>query len=941
MSKAAWTRLPQFERVRGRGWRSAVAVLGGVTLAGCNGGGESDFPEPNQILQRDGALETDLYVQYAQAPAPGVVDTTGQIVERIWTRAYGTQPADPTNPLNEIPGPTLVFRPGDWLQIQLHNQLNKSANPWLEDFQDNVPAHSEDDIEERVPSEVNIPHNANNTNLHVHGLHVDPKDDNVTLLILPEDDDPSNYTPELQRLIPDIRRWWEWEYGYRIPADHLPGTHWYHAHKHGATSTQVENGMAGTLMIRPREESQDIVPGLWSADPRRTHDRVMVLQEIANYGVQQGPGRSLKVSTQASSTDFYTTDWPNITINGEHQPTLTVAPGQTERWRFVDAGANHRTAGYLWVGRLVPPDTISQAFRDSLETITDFNTARTYLTIGGNKGQCPFPDKLRVEIEPFPGTVKLVALDGVTLSEAVDVTYDRPALIGPGNRADLYIQPNEDAAGLFHVNKNYDVLPPQAELATHPNYGDLFAGAAGYWRYQALATCIGGTDVVNVAPGGGDFTQYGDLSHDPCTLGTSFTDFKQPWPHAVNVDGSIKGDSLVSLALAPLIFGRPDSVGVAVTPISGESFAFPGRGWAPTAGGPPSLVDAQVLFTINVEGPAVSGGPSPPSDERLSRLSPTTGDPANTLLMRAVADGSLEPGIPSYVSPITDADIAGTQVVVFDRSGIKFDYLAYEHSNGQTTIDTTGFNQFSLNGRQFDLLDFVGNPNATSLIQRPVPPNIANPFSSTDSLLGFYDYNAAGNYSNQVRISGQDMAFFTNPAYYVNVIPQPPPPGLARYYTYDNQNPAGPPDYTKITGLTSPHQPEATTAEEWLLVNNSRIFHPFHIHISPFLVTEVGQVSYDSANGWSTRTLQKDDPLGYVLDNWWDTIVIPPHGYIKIRLWLNIPDQKPSDPGDPNSGFTIQENANVFGSWVYHCHILRHEDRGMMMVVSVKPKAVP
>ena len=58
---------------------------------------------------------------------------------------------------------------------------------------------------------------------------------------------------------------------------------------------------------------------------------------------------------------------------------------------------------------------------------------------------------------------------------------------------------------------------------------------------------------------------------------------------------------------------------------------------------------------------------------------------------------------------------------------------------------------------------------------------------------------------------------------------------------------------------------------------------------------------------------------------------------MKLRTWLNIPDQKPK----PDGGFYVHENADVFGSWVYHCHILRHEDRGMMMMVNVKPKNPP
>ena len=32
-----------------------------------------------------------------------------------------------------------------------------------------------------------------------------------------------------------------------------PGTHWYHAHKHGSTALNVTNGMAGALIIEGDE----------------------------------------------------------------------------------------------------------------------------------------------------------------------------------------------------------------------------------------------------------------------------------------------------------------------------------------------------------------------------------------------------------------------------------------------------------------------------------------------------------------------------------------------------------------------------------------------------------------------------------------------------------------------------------------------------------------
>ncbi|UMA63314.1 multicopper oxidase family protein [Roseivivax marinus] len=82
----------------------------------------------------------------------------------------------------------------------------------------------------------------------------------------------------------------------------------------------------------------------------------------------------------------------------------------------------------------------------------------------------------------------------------------------------------------------------------------------------------------------------------------------------------------------------------------------------------------------------------------------------------------------------------------------------------------------------------------------------------------------------------------------------------------------------------------AGTTEEWLLVNEDVFQHPFHIHVNPFQVIEI--------NG---------EPTGE--DSWWDTFALPPLGTAKIRIYFR-PD--------------------VTGLTVYHCHILPHEDNGMM-----------
>jgi FtsP/CotA-like multicopper oxidase with cupredoxin domain len=82
------------------------------------------------------------------------------------------------------------------------------------------------------------------------------------------------------------------------------------------------------------------------------------------------------------------------------------------------------------------------------------------------------------------------------------------------------------------------------------------------------------------------------------------------------------------------------------------------------------------------------------------------------------------------------------------------------------------------------------------------------------------------------------------------------------------------------------------TTEEWVIRNSSSNWHPFHIHINDYQVVSV--------NG-------QPMPLRYHED----TTGIPPFGEFTMRTrFTDFP-----------------------GRWVFHCHILQHEDHGMMGTV--------
>jgi FtsP/CotA-like multicopper oxidase with cupredoxin domain len=109
-------------------------------------------------------------------------------------------------------------------------------------------------------------------------------------------------------------------------------------------------------------------------------------------------------------------------------------------------------------------------------------------------------------------------------------------------------------------------------------------------------------------------------------------------------------------------------------------------------------------------------------------------------------------------------------------------------------------------------------------------------------------------------------------------------------------------------------------AEEWTLTNSTaRIAHPFHIHINPFQVVEV----FDPNSG-TTYKPDKD----YI---WQDVIAIPP-AKVDDGGNLIIDNGRVAQPGHVKIRHRF---VDFTGSYVLHCHMLTHEDRGMMQLVRV------
>jgi suppressor of ftsI len=100
------------------------------------------------------------------------------------------------------------------------------------------------------------------------------------------------------------------------------------------------------------------------------------------------------------------------------------------------------------------------------------------------------------------------------------------------------------------------------------------------------------------------------------------------------------------------------------------------------------------------------------------------------------------------------------------------------------------------------------------------------------------------------------------------------------------------------------YSPLLGSAEEWTIINGTTCAHPFHIHVNSFQLMEINGVPQPQPNFWDTFTVPPAQAV--YPNNVFDGLT--PVGSIKIRIRFK----------------------EWTGKSVFHCHILNHEDTGMM-----------
>jgi FtsP/CotA-like multicopper oxidase with cupredoxin domain len=188
-----------------------------------------------------------------------------------------------------------------------------------------------------------------------------------------------------------------------------PGTHWYHAHKHGSTAINVANGMTGVFIIEgPYDDALNAFYGdkdnpekkpLWT----RTQPVIVINQlGVTPNLLRTGPAGQQDKGQQDKGPDF--------TVNGRFQPVIDMAPGEVQLWRI--ANTSGRSGAYF--GNFAPGIQWMQIAQDGVQFADENYKAsknKPFLVAAGNRAD------LLVKAPATPGTYPVMVKHDVDPSD--------------------------------------------------------------------------------------------------------------------------------------------------------------------------------------------------------------------------------------------------------------------------------------------------------------------------------------------------------------------------------------------------------------------------------------------------------------------------------------------------------------------------------------------
>ena len=187
----------------------------------------------------------------------------------------------------------------------------------------------------------------------------------------------------------------------------VPGTHWYHAHKHGSTAINVASGMTGAFIIEGQYDedlnafySKFILKDGKSWNTRSQH--VLVLNQL-------GTTPNALVGGGPTAVDF--------TVNGRLRPKIEMQPGEVQLWRILNTSG--RSAAYFML-----PEGLEwrQLAQDGVQ-LAD---------------QIRFPDNLSAEDKEL--VAAMVADTSNIHARTYQNSHNKPFYMAPANRVDLLVR---------------------------------------------------------------------------------------------------------------------------------------------------------------------------------------------------------------------------------------------------------------------------------------------------------------------------------------------------------------------------------------------------------------------------------------------------------------------------------------------------------------------
>ena len=192
-----------------------------------------------------------------------------------------------------------------------------------------------------------------------------------------------------------------------------PGTHWYHAHKHGSTTINVRNGMTGILILEDNSPTgyDGFIDRAYKDYPGFKEQVILINQLGTAPGLERGGGGG---------------PGPHFSVNGRLKPKITMKGGEVQLWRLAN---NSSRAGVY----IIEPATTTSCGKTAPANAPALSWKQT-------------------------------AQDGVQFVNAnYRANLTDPVLIGAGNRVDLLVKVPALAQGQKSATYNvcvYNTVDP-------------------------------------------------------------------------------------------------------------------------------------------------------------------------------------------------------------------------------------------------------------------------------------------------------------------------------------------------------------------------------------------------------------------------------------------------------------------------------------------------